>query len=82
MTEPSFSLSKIIAQLLSLDTSTARRIFELALLLGLIFAAGYITDHSGAEGVHVGAGIILVAAIVAAVFVAMRLLGEVLQGKE
>jgi hypothetical protein len=80
--EPSFSLSKVLTQLLSLNTATARRIFELALLLGLIFAAGYISEHSHSEGVQIGAGIILVGSCVGAAFVVIRLLREVVQGKE
>jgi hypothetical protein len=43
MTDP---VVPILKRLLSLDTPVARRIFEIALLLGLIFAASYLKEHS------------------------------------
>ena len=58
MTDP--NIAPVIKKLLSLDTPVARRIFEIALLLGLIVGASYLMQRYKGTPVEVAAGTVAI----------------------
>ncbi len=72
MADPTSSL--ILRKLLSLDTPVARRIFELALLVGLIGFSAYMGEHYKSPGMIFVTGMIGVFGALAALYMLFALL--------
>ena len=76
---PSEIGKSIVERLMSLDTPVAKRTLELALMLLLMSASGYLSEHTRDSQVQMGAMAVFMFTFLAAFFLGLKLMFMVME---